>query len=397
MQRVRLLLFCTNAALLAALLSMPLKTGGNRPRHLSSTPLVSVMILTTADRYEYLQFAIRQVLDQTYPNIEVVVVDDSDSELANLPILPQSGNATVQYHHFHRQMSIGEKRNAAVALTSGEVVVTWDNDDLYPPDRIEKQTQPIFRGDVDITVLKFDQLGWVKSRQVSYFKLPIGEHCGTLTFRRSIWGGAVVYPNVSVSEDVYFADQAVRSCARVRILDVSNVYVRHSRMINTWTWRKDSEAGTSPWGGKLTSGSSPSYVTPEAEMQLLHAEAALGNRKHRTVLNQWIVPGFFDAPMFWPDRVPEWCAAEVRRNAPEVPSFRYQSYSSSPPHSSHPHSSPPPPQPSTLFSETSAKLASVVKSEILNNTYSLAELRDGFLQCNAQRLRLRCQALHGLQ
>ena len=42
--------------------------------------------------------------------------------------------------------SIGALQQAAVRAAKGEVVVHWDDDDLYAPERIGKQAAPILRG-----------------------------------------------------------------------------------------------------------------------------------------------------------------------------------------------------------------------------------------------------------
>lgn len=322
MKKLKLALFIVSALLALLVVFSPVDMGssvmqGRRLRSIEA-PLVSVTILTTSVRAEYLQFALRRVLGQTYPNIEIVVVDDSDSEFdpATVPLL---AHPSVQYHHVDRQLTIGEKRNVAVGFTNGEVVVTWDDDDVFPEDRIQKQVQPILSGETDLTVLQFDKLAWVRPDSISYFTFNRpGEHCGTLSYRRSLWGSGAnqsLFPNVSVAEDAYFADQVLRRCACTRILkDISSVYGRHTSFKNTWNWHGDQQEGQGPWS-KLTPADTPGYMSSEEEVELRRAEASSGHHPQRAVLNQWNVPGFFESPRFWPHATPDWCAGMGRCHA----------------------------------------------------------------------------------
>ena len=54
---------------------------------------------------------------------------------------PPGAVRTYRYFHFAAQMSIGEKRNQAAARASGDIVITWDDDDLFRPHRISRQVR----------------------------------------------------------------------------------------------------------------------------------------------------------------------------------------------------------------------------------------------------------------
>ena len=70
-----------------------------------------------------------------------------------------------------------------------QVIVTWDDDDIYSPARVWTQVAPILSGAANATVLTFNLYGWVDSRTVHFFRQPnhTGHyHCGTLAFKRAV-------------------------------------------------------------------------------------------------------------------------------------------------------------------------------------------------------------------
>jgi glycosyltransferase involved in cell wall biosynthesis len=115
-------------------------------------PLVSV-IVPTYQRSLFLNHALQLVRTQDYPNIEILVVDDSaepsltPATVVRLPLFPdfipayiiKQEQFGVRYFHLTERKTIGEKRNIAVSNALGEVIVHWDDDDFFRAHRISSQ------------------------------------------------------------------------------------------------------------------------------------------------------------------------------------------------------------------------------------------------------------------
>ena len=99
----------------------------------SPAPLVSLLVLT-CNRHEFLRLALRSAARQTYPNIEVVIVDDGDKPLKKP--YHKEHRMTVRLIRLSKPRSIGNKRNAGVRAASGAVLIHWDDDDLH--DRVKR-------------------------------------------------------------------------------------------------------------------------------------------------------------------------------------------------------------------------------------------------------------------
>jgi glycosyltransferase involved in cell wall biosynthesis len=106
---------------------------------MQSAPTVSV-IIPTYNRADLLAEAILSVLAQTVPVHEIVVVDDgsTDSTLELLGDLAcrVSNLKVVSIEH---TPLVGLVRNAGVTASSGSVLAFLDSDDIWKPQRIEKQ------------------------------------------------------------------------------------------------------------------------------------------------------------------------------------------------------------------------------------------------------------------
>ena len=108
-----------------------------------SSNLVSV-IISSYNRYDDLQNALYSVFNQTYKNIEVIVIDDGSSD----PRYQQMKNSEkLKLIHLGNNNSrnklgfpsCGYVRNFGFKIASGKFIAILDDDDYWLEDKIEKQ------------------------------------------------------------------------------------------------------------------------------------------------------------------------------------------------------------------------------------------------------------------
>jgi glycosyltransferase involved in cell wall biosynthesis len=102
-------------------------------------PLVSC-IIPTYNRAHIVGRAIRSVLNQTYKNIEVIVVDDGSQDNTQEAVLSIK-DERVRYIRLHRNFGVAFARNIGIANARGEFVAFLDSDDYFLPEKIEKQVE----------------------------------------------------------------------------------------------------------------------------------------------------------------------------------------------------------------------------------------------------------------
>src|SRR5581483_9236967 len=105
-------------------------------------PRVSCICLTFG-RPWFLEEAIESFLRQDYPgDAELLVLNDYAEQR-----LVFHGDPRIKLINCATRFdSIGEKRNAAIGAASGEILLTWDDDDISLPGRIRQSVEAIQAG-----------------------------------------------------------------------------------------------------------------------------------------------------------------------------------------------------------------------------------------------------------
>lgn len=104
---------------------------------LSNRPLVSV-ITPTFNRSSYLLFAVDSVLKQTYENWELIIVDDGSTDNTRDLLDSYLVDPRIQYcFQTNRGQSVA--RNRGLSLAKGAFIGFLDSDDIWLPDKLEKQ------------------------------------------------------------------------------------------------------------------------------------------------------------------------------------------------------------------------------------------------------------------
>jgi glycosyltransferase involved in cell wall biosynthesis len=110
-------------------------------KRVKSTPFVSI-VTPTYNRRQFIPWLIRCVEHQTYPReyTEWVIYDDGSDSIYDI-IEPFISTLNIRYIRGDIKLNVGAKRNALNAAARGDIIVTMDDDDYYPPERISHAVQ----------------------------------------------------------------------------------------------------------------------------------------------------------------------------------------------------------------------------------------------------------------
>jgi glycosyltransferase involved in cell wall biosynthesis len=100
-----------------------------------SDPLVSVVI-PTYNRGSLIGETLESVFAQTYPRLEVIVVDDGSTDDTEA-VVARFGGRVVYIHQ--RNQGLAASRNVGLARATGEFVAWQDSDDLWNPEKTAVQ------------------------------------------------------------------------------------------------------------------------------------------------------------------------------------------------------------------------------------------------------------------
>jgi glycosyltransferase involved in cell wall biosynthesis len=110
---------------------------------MTEKPLISIA-LCTYNGERFLKQQLDSLIQQTYKNIEIVIVDDCSSD-QTYDILQAYAEQYPIFHLHKNETQLGYNRNfeKALKLCAGELIAICDQDDIWRPDKIEIQQEAI--------------------------------------------------------------------------------------------------------------------------------------------------------------------------------------------------------------------------------------------------------------
>jgi glycosyltransferase involved in cell wall biosynthesis len=110
----------------------------NKAKNKAKKVLPFVSICTpTFNRRPFIQTMLECFKNQTYPKdrIEWIIVDDGTDKIKDL--IDAANIPQIKYFPYDTKMTLGKKRNIIHDQTKGDIMVYMDDDDYYPPERVE--------------------------------------------------------------------------------------------------------------------------------------------------------------------------------------------------------------------------------------------------------------------
>jgi len=194
-------------------------------------PKVSCLTVT-ANRKNLIRRAIRCFSRQTYPNKELVIVDDGEQNIEE--VLQSLPAKQLKYIKLPKKPGnrLGKLRNKTLREASGTFLAQWDDDDWYHPQRLSIQVQTLLEG-YDACCLSgtLMHLNIAPYKQYPYLGyLPEGVP-GSIMHREN---KGIRYPNTHKAEDTIYLKEWMEQ----EYTQLSNIYshlfIRCYHGSNTW-------------------------------------------------------------------------------------------------------------------------------------------------------------------
>lgn len=101
--------------------------------------LVSI-ITPTYNSEKFISAAIQSVQNQTYPNWELIIIDDCSTD-KTVEIINEAikSDSRIRLHSLTKNEGTGAARNLGVANSKGSYISFLDSDDLWAPNKLERQ------------------------------------------------------------------------------------------------------------------------------------------------------------------------------------------------------------------------------------------------------------------
>jgi glycosyltransferase involved in cell wall biosynthesis len=167
-------------------------------------PRVSV-IIPTYNRPKLLQEAIESALAQTYPNVEIIVVDDGSTD-NTAEIAAQYGGKVTYIKQANQDVAAA--RNTGGRAASGEYLTFLDDDDLIMPTKIARQVQVLLsRPEVGLVHCRFYYANEEGEPVYQVGQLPEGDILPRLLRNNFVWVGAPLIHRRCLDQVGWFDEQ----------------------------------------------------------------------------------------------------------------------------------------------------------------------------------------------
>lgn len=121
-------------------------------------PLVSIN-LCCYNSEKYLRETLQSIINQTYTDWELVIINDGSSDSTESIIHEYIKQGYPIIYHYQENKGLGYSRNEALKRSQGEFIAFIDHDDLWMPEKLEKQ----------VTILESDEkIALVYSNFIKY-------------------------------------------------------------------------------------------------------------------------------------------------------------------------------------------------------------------------------------
>ncbi len=101
-------------------------------------PLVSILV-TSYNVEDFIDRAINSALDQTYPHVEIIAVDDASSDSTWQRL--QKYKHRIQLIRNKKRKRVSAALNIALSVAKGEYITRLDGDDQLDPTLVEKEVE----------------------------------------------------------------------------------------------------------------------------------------------------------------------------------------------------------------------------------------------------------------
>ncbi len=230
-----------------------------------NTKIVSV-IIPTYNRANFLQNAVKSIIDQKYENTEIIIVDDRSTDNTQEVVHSlKEKYPNIIYCHNERSKGPSGARNTGILKSSGEYLSFLDSDDIWLDGHLAKGLKILNdNNEIDVlfgnfsivelatgkhlfnffdqqkilNTLQFKQLApGIKILQDNLFKAIIQSnffHFGSSIIRKSSIDGVLIDEAIMFAEDRDFAINLIKQNSAVFAMHENVVFILHKHASNIY-------------------------------------------------------------------------------------------------------------------------------------------------------------------
>lgn len=211
-------------------------------------------VMPTFGRPDLVPESVGMFLAQDYPHKELIILNDCPDQTY------VSSHPDVKVVNARSRFpSLGEKRNEAIRMATGQLIAVWDDDDIYLPWRLSLSVAQMRHHDTPLFIPDCYWAYWGTDRLLTNNAAPGWISHPACMFSKALWQAAGEYPAITLGEDSAFFQKAIALMGETwPVREIA------------WTDRFMILRGTSPYhhtsieGGAAAADTRPAHIRLEA-------------------------------------------------------------------------------------------------------------------------------------
>jgi len=200
------------------------------------------IITPTCNRRKFLPWLIDNIKQQTYPReyMEWVVYDDGTDSIRDV-LEPHMATLKIRYIREETKANIGVKRNRLHAEAQGDILVTMDDDDYYPPERVAHAVRKLLTTKVEICGSSRNHMLFTDDKSIWEVGpyAPYHATFGTMAFKKSYTLTHSCDESVTFAEELSFTNRYSSPLAQLDPMKTMLVICHSQNTFNKDKLRKE--------------------------------------------------------------------------------------------------------------------------------------------------------------
>jgi glycosyltransferase involved in cell wall biosynthesis len=183
------------------------------------------IIITNFNTSEFLENAIQSSLNQTYSEIEIIILDDNSTDDSHIVLEKYKNYPNIHIYLYNQNMGPYWLKNSILDKISGDYVTILDSDDIDSPEKIEKQLTILKENpNISCVTCQYERIG---------HKVSLGYP--SMMWRKTVFNKIGYYDSVKMGADSEFYERFLKVYGKSAVHHITEVLQKGVRRENGLT------------------------------------------------------------------------------------------------------------------------------------------------------------------
>ena len=177
------------------------------------------IILPNFNSSKTLDIAVKSILNQSYKNWKLIIVDDNSDQKTKNNLVKYNKNKKIKIIHLKQNKGTAFCRNLAIKNSKSKYLAFIDSDDIWKKDKLKKQINFMKNNNINFSYTWYETLNKKKLKKIKTpnkfnYKLFITNTSiatSSMVIKRSITKG-IKFSNTQICEDYHYKCMLLKRC-----------------------------------------------------------------------------------------------------------------------------------------------------------------------------------------